>query len=186
MNLCFFGPSEFTAQTENRSVQPFLHSSVQSVVEMPGHVLPLIIAPSHERSGSHLMLQVGPPESIIQTTFRSVQPFLHRSRQNVPILYNRTSLPRSKLSLPVRGSGPQSNTRFPGSTRVLNPNGISISSAVFAGLTSVTDRPTDHATRSVTVGCIYVRSILRCGLKSIFLRIQDGGSPPFWKTVKSP
>jgi len=39
---------------------------------------------------------------------------------------------------------------------MLNPNGISIGSAVFAGLTSVTDRltdgPTDHATRSVTIG----------------------------------
>ena len=34
------------------------------------------------------------------------------------------------------------------------PNGISIGSAICAGLTSVTD----HATRSVTVGRIYVRS----------------------------
>ena len=39
-----------------------------------------------------------------------------------------------------------------------NPNGISIGSAVFAGLTSVTDRSTDHATRSVRIGRIYVRS----------------------------
>jgi len=38
---------------------------------------------------------------------------------------------------------PPSNTWFPEPTRVLNPNGISISAAVFAGLTSVTDRPTD-------------------------------------------
>ena len=42
------------------------------------------------------------------------------------------------------------------------PNGISIGSAVFAGLTIVsdrqTDRPTDHATPSVTIGRIYVRS----------------------------
>jgi len=41
-------------------------------------------------------------------------------------------------------------------------NGISIGSAVFAGLTSVadrqTDRLTDNATRFVTVGRIYVRS----------------------------
>jgi len=55
------------------------------------------------------------------------------------------------------GSGPPSNTWFPGPTRVLNPNGISIGSTVFAGLTSVTDRQTDHATQSVTVGCIYVQ-----------------------------
>ena len=31
-------------------------------------------------------------------------------------------------------------------TRVLNPNGILIGSAVFAGLTTATDRTTDHAT----------------------------------------
>jgi len=43
------------------------------------------------------------------------------------------------------GSGLPSNTWFPGpTTRVLNPNGISIGSAVFAGLTSVTDRRTDR------------------------------------------
>jgi len=46
----------------------------------------------------------------------------------------------------------------PGPTQVLNPNGSSIGAAVFAGLTSVTDRPTDHATRSVRIGRIYARS----------------------------
>jgi len=59
-----------------------------------------------------------------------------------------------------------SNTWFPGPTQVLNPNGISIGSAVLAGLTSVTDRqtdqqkdrPTDHATLSVTIDRIYVRN----------------------------
>ena len=57
-----------------------------------------------------------------------------------------------------------SSTWFLGLTRVLNPNGISIGAAVFAGLTSVTDRPTDHATRSVTTAAsTYV--VLRCGLK---------------------
>jgi len=50
------------------------------------------------------------------------------------------------------GSGSPSNTWFFRPTQVLNPNGISIASAVSAGLTSVTDRhdkptdrPTDHA-----------------------------------------
>ena len=60
------------------------------------------------------------------------------------------------------GSGPPSNTRFPGPTQVHNPNGMLIGSAIFAGLTSVTDRPTDrrtdHATRLVTIGRIYVHS----------------------------
>jgi len=41
------------------------------------------------------------------------------------------------------------NTRFLGPTRVLNPNGISISSGIFAGLTSVTDRQTDRPRYSV-------------------------------------
>ena len=48
------------------------------------------------------------------------------------------------------GSGPPSNTRFPGLTQVLNPNAISIGSAVFAGLTSVTDRQTDTQTDNAT------------------------------------
>ena len=43
------------------------------------------------------------------------------------------------LPLPMGGSGPPSNTWFPGPTQVLNPKGSSISVAVFAGLTSVTD-----------------------------------------------
>jgi len=49
-----------------------------------------------------------------------------------------------------------SNTWFPGSTRVLNRNSISIGSAVFVELT--TGRPTDHANQSVTTGRIYVHS----------------------------
>jgi len=44
------------------------------------------------------------------------------------------------------GSGPISNTWFLGPTWVYNPNGMSISSAVFARLTTVTDRPTDRQT----------------------------------------
>jgi len=66
--------------------------------------------------------------------------------------------PPSKLPLPMGGSRPPSNTWFPGPTQVLNPNCISISSAVLAELTRVTDRPTDHSTRSVTIDSICVRS----------------------------
>ena len=73
--------------------------------------------------------------------------------------------PPSKLPIPMGDLDPH-NTWFPGSSRVLNPNGISIGSAVFAALTSVTDRQTDrptdrstdHASRSVSIGRIYVRS----------------------------
>jgi len=56
------------------------------------------------------------------------------------------------------GSGPSSNTWFPGLTWVLTPNSTSIGASVFAGLTGVTDWQTDHATRLVTIGHIYVCS----------------------------
>jgi len=61
--------------------------------------------------------------------------------------------PSLKIAPSHGGSGSTSR-----STRVLNPNGISIGSAVFAGFTTVTDRATDHTTRSATIGHIYVRS----------------------------
>jgi len=69
-----------------------------------------------------------------------------------------------------------SNTWFPRLTRVLNPNGILIGSAVLAGLTSVTDRPTDHATRSVTIDRIYVPSTVTRSKngKSTFHRRPNG------------
>ena len=46
------------------------------------------------------------------------------------------------------------------------PNGISIGSAVFAGLTIVTGRQTGNATPLVTLGRIY--EVLQCGLKTKF------------------
>ena len=66
-----------------------------------------------------------------------------------------------------------SNMHFRGPIRVNKPNGISIGSAVFTWLMTVTDRPTDrqtdHATRSVTIGRIYV--VRRCSLKIQCVRI---------------
>ena len=54
------------------------------------------------------------------------------------------------------------NMWYCGSTRLGIPNGILIGSAIFVGLTTVTDRQTDrqtyHTTRSVTIGHIYVSS----------------------------
>jgi len=49
-----------------------------------------------------------------------------------------------KIAPSHEGSGPPSNAWFPGLIRVLNLNGSSIGAAVFAELTSVTDRPTDR------------------------------------------
>jgi len=65
----------------------------------------------------------------------------------------------SKLPISVRGSGLPSNTWFLGPTRVLNPNGISIGSAVFVGLSTVTDRQTDRPRYSVGNNRPHQRSI---------------------------
>ena len=77
---------------------------------------------------------------------------------------------QKSLPLPVGGSGPPSNTWFPGPTQILNPNGSSIGAAVLAGLASVTNRqtnrPTDHATRSLRIGRIYVCGCLLVNVNS--------------------
>jgi len=108
-----------------------------------------------------------PPSNTIPTAHPSPQPKWHPYRfsrlctdDRRVSLYFTTGRPFSPKNLPLLmgGSGPPSNTWFPGPTQVLNPKGSSIGAAVFAGLTSVTDRPTDHATRSVRIGRIYVRS----------------------------
>jgi len=50
-----------------------------------------------------------------------------------------------------------SNTWFRGPIQVLKPNGISIGSAIFAGLTSVTDRQTDRPHYSVGNNRLHLR-----------------------------
>ena len=109
----------------------------------------------------------GPPSNTIPTAHPSPQPKRHpyrfsrlRTDDRRVSLYFTMGRPYSpkNLPLPMGGSGLPSNTWFPGPTQVLNPKGSSIGAAVFAGLTSVTDRSTDHATWSVRIGCIYVRS----------------------------
>jgi len=76
----------------------------------------------------------------------------------VPILYNGTPILPNNFHLPMGGSGPPSNTWFSRPTQVLNPNSSLIGATVFAGLTRQTNRQTDHATRLVIIGRIYVRS----------------------------
>jgi len=101
----------------------------------------------------------GPSDPTTQTASLSIPPSLHRRPYSVPILYNGTPILPQKFA-PSHGGDldPHLIHGSPGPTQVLNPNGSSIGAAVFAGLTSVTDRPTDHATRSVRIGRIYVRS----------------------------
>jgi len=64
----------------------------------------------------------------------------HRS---VPILYNGPPSPL-KLAHSHEGMFTPSNKWFLGPNRILNPNGTLIGLAVFAGLTTVTDRTRDR------------------------------------------
>jgi len=78
-------------------------------------------------------------------SLRSVHPFLHSSPL-YPIPRNRMVCngPDTPLEvlLPVGASALQFNKWFLGSAGLSVPNGSSIGSAVFAGLTTVTDRQT--------------------------------------------
>jgi len=127
------------------------HGRVSSGVAR--HVLSPKFAPSHRYIGDLdpglLRGFLSPPKPTTQT--RSLKPVLHSSQQSIPILYNGPPFLPSKLPI-VTGDV----DLVP--TLVLNPDGISIGSTVSAGLTSVTDTVTDHATQSVTVGRIYVCS----------------------------
>jgi len=95
----------------------------------------------------------------------SVQPFFAQMTAECPctLQWDAPSLP---LKLPLPWGCAPHLTHWIRPT--LNPNSISIGLAVFSGLTSMTDRPTDHATLLVTVGLIYVHSTaMRPNNKSI-------------------
>jgi len=84
---------------------------------------------------SHLThASLGPPKSTPQMASRSVSRFCTaHGRRSLYFIMGRPISP-SKLPLRMGASEPPSNTWFLGPTRVHNPNGTSIASAVFAGL----------------------------------------------------
>ena len=77
---------------------------------------------------------LGPMESTTQTANRSLKRFLHSSRQIVPILYNGRPYP-SELPLQM-GIWTPCNTWCLGPMRADNPNGTSISWAMFTQMTA--------------------------------------------------
>ena len=85
----------------------------------------------------------------------------------------------SKIAHSSGGSGPHL-TRCLGPIRVKRSKGILIGSAVFAGLTSVTDQLTDHGIRSVTTGRCYVCST---AMPRIVKTVMVDGSRPHTRAV---
>ena len=149
-----------TTQTANRSVESFLDRSRQSVVRHIGATLWIrlnscflrptrVHNPNYKSISSTVFAQItaGRPYTL---QWASISPKIASSHRKIWI---------------------SSNLWFLWLIWTHNPNGISIGSAVFAGFSCSslvrqtdrpTDRPTGHATRSVTIGRIYV--VLRCGL----------------------
>jgi len=141
-----FGPPESTTQMANQSVQLFLHSSRQKVPILyngrpflPNYPFLWGDMDPHPSYDS-----LGPSEPIIHTVSLSVQPFCTDDRTVSLYFTTRRQISPSKLPPSHGGSGPPCNTWFSGPAQVLNPNGISFGSAIFAGLTShECDRQTD-------------------------------------------
>jgi len=140
-NTWFLGSTRLSIQMASRSVQLFLLSSRQKVpILYNGRPFP-----------SKLPFQwgiwsTGPPSNMIHWAHSSPHSKWHLDRfscfctddHSVPILYNGIPFPPQNCPSPW-GIWTPSNTWFPGPTQILTPNGISIVSAIFAGLTSVSD-----------------------------------------------
>ena len=109
----------------------------------------------------------GPSKLTTQTASLSVQPSLHRRPLSFPILYNGTPiLPPRNLPLPMGDLDPHLIHGSPGPPKSSTQTAARSVQPFFAGLTSVIDRPTDHATRSVRIGHIYVSLAGTAGRRS--------------------
>jgi len=141
LNLCLLRPTRVhNPNGKYWSVQPYLHSLRQKVpILYNGRPFP-----------KKLSLPIGESEMASNTipwAHPNPQPKHHLDRfsrfctddHRVSLYFAWDAPFHLKIAASHGGSGPPSNTWFPEPTRVLNPNGISIGSAVFAGLTSETD-----------------------------------------------
>jgi len=109
-SLCFLRPSRVhnpngKSISSAISVQLFLHRVSHYLTT--GCLFPLKITPSHVGSRPNLIhYSLDPSEPTTQTASWSVQLFLHRWLQSVPILYNRTPIPPQNCPFPCRDLDP--------------------------------------------------------------------------------
>jgi len=112
----------------------------------PPHVDGSVVFASWRQCAPIYKTCMGPHHSSSQTASRSVKPFLHCCRQRVPILYSGPPLSPIKIA-PSHGiSGLHLIHSFLGLPESTTQTA---SRSVFAGLTIVTDRPTDKPHYSV-------------------------------------
>jgi len=91
----------------------------------------------------------GHSEPTVQTASRIGSPIFTQVIAECPYTSRWDTHFPFKIATSHWGYGPPSNTWFPEPPRVLNPNGISIGSTIFAGLANVTDRQADRPRYSV-------------------------------------
>jgi len=98
-----FGPPESITQRANLSVHLFLYSLRQKVpILYNGQPFPQNCPFSWGSGSPSIHDSLGESEPIVQTASRSVQPFLHRWPQSVPLLYNGPLLPPQNCLFPWR------------------------------------------------------------------------------------
>jgi len=123
---------------------------------------------------------LSPPDSASQAASQSVQPFSFctaHSRMSLYFTVHTVDTPSTKLPLQMQRSGSPPNTWFLGRTKSSTQTASrSVHPFLQGSLLWQTDRQTDHATRSVTIGSI---CILWCGLKISMdpEKIQPDNSP---------
>jgi len=164
-----FGPLKSTTKTANGSVQPFctvygtkcLYFTMGAPIQQ-NSPFPRGIWTSHVTHDA-----LGLCEPTTETAPRSVQPCLHRWLQSVLIWFACFALKIVPAHVGIWRFWTSCHTWFIGPTGVRNANGNLIVSAVFAGLTSVTnwqsDRQTDRPRYSVGGGVI-MRNYVDCGI----------------------
>ena len=145
-NTCFLGPT-WVHNPNSISIGSAIFCSAHGTVSsgIPGHVLSLKNYPlAWGDLDPHLIHGSGAhPSPNAKWHLDRFSHFLLSSLQRVPILYNEPTLLTSKFPLPMGGSGPHlihGSLGPPASSTV--PNRISISSAIFAGLNTMTDQQT--------------------------------------------
>jgi len=135
------GPPESANQTASWSVQPFLHSSRQRVA----------------------ILYNEPPRFLLRVSLTNLNPHLKRHFD----WFSRFCTGHHRVSLYLQWAAPSPLKIAPshggyGTHLIHGSLGSSESSTQTASrsvqLLHYCDRPTDHATRSVTIGHIYIRS----------------------------
>jgi len=125
-----------------------------------------ILFASWRQCASHLIHAfLGQSKSKSQTASRSVQPCSRSSQQRVAMLYSRSPFPPI---LPLKiahfhgRSKPRSNTWFLWPTWVLNQNGISIGSAIFAQLMAERPYTLQWAALSPPLNCLFPSTPIHC------------------------